>query len=96
MNGRVKKKTFPGEIDLFESRWRLPFLQSTAQLSDKQPGLSPHDVYRRGPTGDAPLIAKLGGHGVGRRPDQSAKTLCLNSKHRAREALDKFLERVRR
>jgi hypothetical protein len=42
--------------------------------------------------GDAPPIAKLGRNGVGLRPDQSAKTLCLNSKHRTREALDKSLK----
>ena len=67
-----------------------------AQLIDKQPGLGRHDGYRRGHAGDVPLIAKLGGSQVGRRPDQSAQTLCLNSKHRTREASNNFLERVPR
>ena len=59
-------------------------------------GLGTHDGYRRGRAGDAPLIAKLGGNGVGLRPDQSAQTLCLNSKHRTREASHKFLESLPR
>ena len=58
--------------------------------------LAPDGGYRRGRAYDAPLIAKLGGDGVGPRPVQLAKSLCLNSKHRAREALDKFLETLPR
>ena len=58
--------------------------------------LASDDGYRRGRASDAPLIAKLGGDGVGPRPGQFAKSLCLNSKHRAREALDKFLETLAR
>jgi hypothetical protein len=58
--------------------------------------LSAHDGYRRGRAYDVPLVAKLGGHEVEPGPGQFAKSLCLNSKHRAREALDKFVERVPR
>ena len=58
--------------------------------------LAPDGGYRRGSACAAPLMAKLGGIGVGPRPDQPAKSMCLISKHRAREALDKFLERVPR
>jgi hypothetical protein len=59
-------------------------------------GLSAHDGYRNGRAGDALLIAKLGGNGVGLRPDQFAQTLCLNSKYRTREASHKFLETLSR
>ena len=60
-------------------------------MNCKKEGHLHNGSYRRGRAGDAPMIVKLGGNGVGLRPDQSAKTLCLNSKHRTREALDKFL-----
>ena len=71
----LKKNAFPRKSDLFEKTLAVRSLN--AQLSDKQPGLGPHDGYRHGRAGDAPLIAKLGGNGVGRRPDQSAQILCL-------------------
>ena len=54
--------------------------------------MSHYDGYRRGCAGDAPVITKLGRNEVGLRPDQSTKTLCLNSKHITRKALDKSLE----
>jgi hypothetical protein len=67
-----------------------------AQLSATELPLESDGGYRRGSACDAPLIATLGGNGVGPRPDQPAKSLCLISKHRAREALDKFLETLPR
>ena len=92
--GTRLKKNVPGKIDLFDLETRRPSNRCTVDY--KRGGHVTHDGYRRGRAGDAPLIAKLGRNGVGLRPDQSAKTLCLNSKHRTREALDKILETLPR
>jgi hypothetical protein len=85
MDERVKKKRVSRKILYFRFRdTRFGFIE--AQFSAAEMVLAPMTVYRRGHACDAPLIAKLGGNGVGPRRDQSAKTMCLNLKHRAREA----------
>ena len=91
----VLKKNADREILYFRFR-EMQFGFVEAQFSATEMALAPDDGYRRGRACDAPLIAKLGGYGVGPRPDQPAKSLCLNSKHRAREALDEFLKTLSR
>ena len=61
-----------------------------AQLADKLVVISHYDGYRRGRASDAPLIMMVGTNEVVLRPELSPKILCLNSKHKTREPLDKF------
>ena len=61
-----------------------------AQLADKLVVISHYDGYRRGCAGDAPLIMLVGRNGVVLRPELSPKIMCLHSKHKTREPLDKF------